>query len=204
MSTFSSWVVILLIVVTSVGILLARDWRQLIILLSAQYVGVFILALQHWPLGMATVKVIAGWMGAAILGMTRSNLGEQDEDTNQNILPQGRLFRFIAAGVVAVIAATAAPLVDSLMADAGLVVSAGSLLLIGMGLLLLGVTDQAMRVTIGLMTVLAGFEILYTAVESSLLVAASLATINLGLALVGAYLMIASDANEEENETETV
>ena len=79
MSSFSSWVVIILIVVTSVGILLARDWRQLIILLSAQYVGVFILALQHWPLGMATVKVIAGWMGAAILGMTRSNLGEQDK-----------------------------------------------------------------------------------------------------------------------------
>ena len=101
------------------------------------------------------------------------------------------------------IAATVAPLVDSLMADAGMVVSAGSLLLIGMGLLHLGVTDQAMRVTIGLMTVLAGFEILYTAVESSLLVAASLATINLGLALVGAYLMIASEANEEENETET-
>ena len=202
MSPFSSWVVIILIVVTSVGILLARDWRQLIILLSAQYVGVFILTLQHWPLGMATVKVIAGWMGAAILGMTRSNLGEQDEDT-KNILPQGRFFRFIAAGVVGVIAATAAPLVDSLMADAGMVVSAGSLLLIGMGLLHLGVTDQAMRVTIGLMTVLAGFEILYTAVESSLLVAASLATINLGLALVGAYLMIASEANEEENETET-
>ncbi len=203
MSPFSSWVVIILIVVTSVGILLARDWRQLIILLSAQYVGVFILALQHWPLGMATVKVIAGWMGAAILGMTRSNLGEQDEDT-KNILPQGRFFRFIAAGVVVVIAATAAPLVDSLMADAGLVVSAGSLLLIGMGLLHLGVTDQAMRVTIGLMTVLAGFEILYAAVESSLLVAASLATINLGLALVGAYLMTASEASEEENETETV
>ena len=201
MSPFSSWVVILLIVVTSVGILLARDWRHLIILLSAQYVGVFILALQHWPLGMATVKVIAGWMGAAILGMTRSNLGEQDEDT-KNILPQGRFFRFIAAGVVGVIAATVAPLVDSLMADAGMVVSAGSLLLIGMGLLHLGVTDQAMRVTIGLMTVLAGFEILYTAVESSLLVAASLATINLGLALVGAYLMIASDTSEEEDETE--
>jgi hypothetical protein len=202
MSPLTSWVVIILIIVTSVGILLARDWRRLIILLSAQYIAVFILTLQHWPLGMTTVKVIAGWMSAAILGMTSSNLGDEEDNPAQNILPQGRFFRFIAAGVVGVIAATAAPLVDSLMADAGLIVSAGSLLLIGMGLLHLSVTDQVMRVTIGLMTVLAGFEVLYSAVENSILVAAMLAAINLGLALVGAYLMTAADASEEESETE--
>jgi hypothetical protein len=200
MSPVLSWVIILLIVITSMGILLARTWRQLIIFLAAQYVGVFILTLQHLPLGMATVKVIAGWMGAAILGMTRSNL---NEDEGQGILPQGRFFRLIAAAIVGLIAASGVARVDSMMADAGIVVSAGSLLLIGMGLLHLGVTDQVMRVTIGLMTVLAGFEVLYAAVENSVLVAALLAVINLGLALVGAYLMIASNATEE-NETETV
>jgi len=200
MSPILSWIVIVSIAITSVGLLLARDWRWLIIFLSVQYIGVFILALQHWPLGMATVKVIAGWMSAAILGMTRSNL-EEEEDTN--ILPQGRFFRFIAAGVVGLIVATGAPLVDAMMADAGMAVSAGSLLLIGMGLLHLGVTDQVMRVTVGLMTILAGFEILYAAVENSILVAALLAVINLGLALVGSYLMIASNV-EEESETEPV
>jgi len=194
MSLFLSWVVILLLVITSVGILLVRDWRQLIILLSAQYIGVFILSLQHLPLGMATVKIIAGWMSAAILGMTRSNLEEEEETS---ILPQGRFFRLIAAGMVGLIAATGAPIIDPMMADAGGTVSAGSLLLIGMGLLHLGVTDQAMRVTIGLMTVLAGFEVLYAAVENSIAVAALLAVINLGLALVGSYLMIAGNANEE-------
>lgn len=199
MSPFLSWVVLLLIAATSIGILLVRDWRWLIIFLSAQYIGVFILTLEHWPLGMATVKVIAGWMGAAILGMTRSNL-EEDEDSTT--LPQGRFFRIIAAGVVGLIAATGAPRVDIIMADAGMAVSGGSLILIGMGLLHLGVTDQAMRVTVGLMTVLAGFEILYTAVETSVLVAALLAVINLGLALTGSYLMIASKAIEE-TETET-
>ena len=53
------------------------------------------------------------------------------------------------------------------------------------------------------MTVLSGFEILYSAVEGSILVAALLATINLGLALVGAYLMIAQyNAREAEAEAE--
>lgn len=201
MSPFLAWIVIILIVVTSVGVLLARDWRWLISFLAAQYIGVFILTLQHLPLGMATVKVIAGWMGAAILGMTRSSL---DEAEDASALPQGRFFRLVAAGIVALVAAASAPAVDAMMADAGTAVAAGSLLLIGMGLLHLGVTDQPMRVTVGLMTVLAGFEVLYAAVENSVLVAALLAVINLGLALVGAYLMTASNADEEETETEAV
>lgn len=199
MSPFLAWIVILLVVVTSVGVLLARDWRWLVSFLAAQYVGVFILTLQHLPIGMATVKVIAGWMGAAILGMTRSNLDEEEET---GVLPQGRSFRLVAAGIVGLVAATSAPAVDAMMADAGTTVAAGSLLLIGMGLLHLGVTDQPLRVTAGLMTVLAGFEVLYAAVENSVLVAALLAVINLGLALVGAYLMTAFNADEEEIETE--
>lgn len=202
MSPFLSFFVITLIIVTSVGVLLVRDWRWLIIFLSAQYVGVFILTLQHWPLGMATVKIIAGWMSAAILGMTRSNLNEEDEAQRYSVLPQGRFFRLVAAGAVALIAFTAAPRVDSMMADAGMEVAIGGLLLVGMGLLHLGVTDHVLRVGIGLMTVLAGFEVIYASVETSILVAALLAVINLGLALAGSYLMIASNAEELEPETE--
>lgn len=201
MSPFLAWIVIILVAGTSVGVLLARDWRWLISFLAAQYIGVFILTLQHLPPSMATVKVIAGWMGAAILGMTRSSL-DDEEDTSA--LPHGRLFRLVAAGIVGLVAAASAPAVDAMMADAGTAVAVGSLLLIGMGLLHLGVTDQPMRVTVGLMTVLAGFEVLYAAVENSILVAALLAVINLGLALVGAYLMTASNADEEETETEAV
>jgi hypothetical protein len=68
-----------------------------------------------------------------------------------------------------------------------------------MGLLHLGITGRILRVTIGLMTVLSGFEIIYAAVEGSVLVAALLAVINLGLALVGAYLLIASNSNQAES-----
>ena len=76
------------------------------------------------------------------------------------------------------------------------------LLLIGMGLLHLGITARILRVAIGLMTVLSGFEIIYATVEGSILVAALLAVINLGLALVGSYLLIASNTQEEQNRYE--
>jgi len=190
------WFAVILITVTSVGLLLTRDWRWLIIFLSTQYFGMLILTLQHWPLGMASVKVVAGWMSAAILGMTRSGLPLEDRADKQSVLPRGRMFRLFASGIVILIVATSTPRVDSVMADAGYAVTTGGLLLIGMGLLHLGITDHILRVTIGLMTVLAGFEIIYATVEGSVLVAALLAVINLGLALVGSYLLIASNAEE--------
>jgi hypothetical protein len=200
MSPAFSWIVIVLIIATSVGLLLASDWRWLVIWLSIQYIGMFILTLQNWPLGMASVKVVAGWMGAAILGMTRSGLPQEDaSELSTSVLPRGRLFRLFAAGIVGLIIAAVTPRVDTIMADAGFVVTGGSLLMIGMGLLHLSVTDHVLRVTIGLMTILSGFEALYATVEGSVLVAALLAVINLGLALTGAYLLIASNATEAES-----
>jgi len=198
MSLAVSWIIIILITTTSVGLLLAYDWRWLIIWLSIQYVGMFILTLQSWPLGMASVKVVAGWMGAAILGMTRSGLSQEDENETKSLLPRGRLFRLFAAGIIGLVIAATTPRVETIMADAGFAITAGSLIMIGMGLLHLSVTDHILRVTIGLMTILAGFEALYASVEVSVLVAALLAVINLGLALVGAYLLIASNAAEIE------
>jgi hypothetical protein len=193
-----AWIAVVLMVITSAGLLFVRDWRWSIILLAAQYLGMFVLTLQHWPIGMASVKVVAGWMSAAILGMTRSGLSSEDS-ADENVLPRGWLFQLFAAATVVLIVAVVTPGVDTIMADAGFPVTNGGLLLIGMGLLHLGITARIMHVAIGLMTVLSGFEILYSTVEGSVLVAALLAVINLGLALVGAYLLIASTPQETES-----
>jgi hypothetical protein len=199
MSTLA-WFAVALLVITSVGLLLARDWRWSISFLSTQYFGMLILILQSgWPPGLAAVKVVAGWMSAAILGMTRSGLPREDRAERSNrpgAVPRGRLFRLFAAAIVILIVSSITPRVDVIMADAGFPVTSGSLLLVGMGLLQLGVASHILRVTIGLMTVISGFEILYATVESSLLVVGLLAVINLGLAFAGSYLLIASNAEE--------
>lgn len=195
MSLAVAWIAVLVIVITTTGLLLVRDWRWNIILLAVQFLGVFVLTLQHWPLGMAAVKVVAGWMAAAILGMTRSGLAV-DEASASFSRSGGMLFRLFAATMVLLLMAVVTPAVDTIMADAGFPVTNGALLLVGMGLLHLGMSAHILRVTMGLITVLSGFEILYAAVEGSVLVAALLAAINLGLALAGAYLLIASNARE--------
>ncbi|HJS17873.1 MAG TPA: hypothetical protein VJ785_03945 [Anaerolineales bacterium] len=191
-----AWIAVVLILITSTGLLIVRDWRWLMILLAVQYLGMFVLVLQHWPLGMASVKLVAGWMSTAILAMTRSGFPLQTLD-EQSTWPRGRLFRLFAAGIILLIVSVITPAVDTIMADAGYAVTGGSLLLVGMGLLHLGITSYILRVVIGLLTVLSGFEILYSAVEGSILVAALLAAINLGLAMAGAYLFLAQNTEQE-------
>jgi hypothetical protein len=68
-------------------------------------------------------------------------------------------------------------------------VALGGLLLIGLGLLQLGITSDSFQVILGLLTVMGGFEVLYAAVESSVLVTALLVVVNLGLAMAGAYFL---------------
>jgi hypothetical protein len=188
-----NWSAVLLILATTVGLLLSRDWRWALGILAAQYLGVFWLVQSHWPLTMAAVKLVTGWMACAALGMTQ--IGAARRPASETSWPQGGLFRLFAAGLVwltsFIVAARAA---NWLGID--LSIAWGSLLLIGAGLLHLGITAQPMRVIIGLLTMLAGFEILYAAVETSALVAALLVVVNLGLALTGAYLLSALPAEE--------
>jgi len=186
-----SWSATFLLLVATLSILLIRDWRWSLAFLAVQYIAVFWLTQLHWTISMAAVKLVTGWMAATILGITRSALGPKLAAAPDRSWPEGRLFRILAAALIFLVAASATPSVTRLLPGIGFPEVAGSLILMTMGLLLLGLTIQPLRVVIGLLTLLAGFEILYAAVENSTLVAALLAVINLGLALVGAYLLTA-------------
>ena len=193
--TTIAWIVVFFVLLTSVGLLISRDWRLELGLLGLQYVGVFWLTNQHWPISMAAIKVVTGWMAIATLGITRLNLKEL-ETPDEQFWPRGYLFRLFAAGIITVIVITAAPRVEEIVPGIGLPVITGSLILMGLGMLHLGMTAQPFRVILGLLTVLSGFEALYAALESSVLVAAMLSVVNLGLALVGAYLLTAHKPEE--------
>ena len=186
MSTIA-WIAVFLLVVTSVGLLTSREWRWSIAFLACQYFAAFWLVLIHWPLTMSAAKLVTGWMAAAALGMTQINL--KSDTAKETSWPQGRTFRAFAAGLVLLAVFTSAQRVAVWLPDASLPVIIGAMLLIGMGLLHLGMTAHPLRVILGLLTVLSGFETLYSAVENAVLVAGLLAVITLGLALVGSYLL---------------
>lgn len=191
---FTSWGAVILILLASSGLLISRDWRWSLSLLAMQYVGATWLVAQHWPVGMASVKLVTGWMATAALGMTRLSVRQGDMES---FSPRGRWFRIFLASIVVLLSAAASPQMERVIPGLGLPVIIGSTILAGMGMMHLGITSEILRVILGLLTLLTGFEILYAAVESSILVAGLLAVVNLGLALAGAYLMMADSAAEE-------
>jgi hypothetical protein len=196
-STILSWAAVGLLLITSVGLLLSRDWRWSLGFLAVQYLGMFWMVSLHWPFGLASIKLVTGWMASAALGVTRMDLPE-DEQVDESAWPQGRLFRLFAAAIVVVLVIAATPSVERIIPGISRPVIAGGLLLAGMGLLQLGISPGILKITLGLLTVMAGFETLYATVETSILLAGLLTIINLGLALTGAYLMTAGPVEEVE------
>jgi len=194
------WIAVFIVLGASTSLLLIRDWRISLAILAFQYLGMFLLVNSHWPLGMSTAKLITGWMAAAILGMTQSGLPNFPKQ--ENSWPEGRAFRLFISALVLIAVASFAPSLLTWLPGISLPVAYGGLILIGMGLLELGITVQPLRVTIGLLTVLCGFEILYASIENSILVAALLSVINLGLGLVGAYLINADQPVQKPEEAE--
>ena len=157
--------------------------------------GVFILVYQSWPVEMAMVKLIAGWISAAVIGLMVSStraVFEADE-----VWPAGRLFRLFMVLLVIIAVWSVIPQAMSWLPGISPSQMAGGLILISMGILHLSLITLPLRVILGLFTFLAGFEILYAAVESSILVAGLLSGITLTLALIGAYLLSVQPVEEE-------
>ena len=197
-----SWAAVGLILATSTTLLIVnRDWRISLGALALQYVAAFWLVTRHLPFVMGSAKLITGWMVIAALGMTRLGLSTTDDEPEKFSLLHGGWYRLILMSIVVLVTFGATPRIEAVIPGLGLPVIAGGLLLIGAGVIHLGVTSDLLRVFLGLLTVLTGFEIIYAAVESSILVAGFLSVISLGLGLAGSYLLLAGiSAVETENE----
>lgn len=192
MLEFLRWFAAILVLFTSVTLLLSRDWRWSLGVLAAQYLAIFLLFLIHWPLTMSAAKLVTGWMAAAILGVTLVN--------QSDFLPvqSSRIFKLLLALVVAGAVIQGVLVVNDWIPDAGFPLVLAALMLIGQGLLQLGMTVEPFRATLGLLTVLSGFELLSAPLDNSVLVTAMLAAATLGIALAGSYLLTLQLAPVEE------
>jgi hypothetical protein len=199
-----SWAAVVLALGASGTVLISRDWRVSLGALAIQYLAAFWLVTRHLPLAMGSVKLITGWMVIAIIGMTRLSLSQSGSEEEDSFYPRGASFRLILMGIVAFAAAGGSQKIESAIPGMGLPVVAGGLVLIGAGIAQLGVTGDYLRVMIGLLTMLSGFEILYAAVESAILVTGLLATVNIGLGALAAYLLVAGSVPLTEPEEKTL
>ncbi len=183
--------------ITGLILLISRDWRVSLSALGAQYVGVFLLVSLVWPIEFAVIKLVSGWISAAVLGMGLVDLSKAWVDELGRWM-SGTLFRVFIAGFVAFLAFVLTPTVSQWVLRASDAQIFGALVLVGLGVFHLGLTVQPIRIVIGLLTLLSGFEIIYATMETSLLVNGLLAVVTMGLALTGSYLNAAASTGVEE------
>ncbi len=163
-----------------------KNWRWNILAISLQYVAVFWLVLSVWPTGLAAVKLVSGWMAVAVLGSSIPNI---DSGITYNQMKKQEIgFRIIFGLIILLIISIVGPGMRSMLPVSVPLILGGSLI-IGFGLLTVGMTSHPLRIIFGLLSIFSGFEVIYAALEQSVMVAGFLSLITLGIALVGAYLL---------------
>jgi hypothetical protein len=180
-----SFVPIIVIILFSLQQVASQNWKRNIIALAIQYFAVFLLIGQLWPLGQAAVKLVTGWMVCSLLGSSQP-IEELVTYPDFNIF--ARLFRILAIILVGIFVYAINPLISHWF-PANSMILLGGTMLFGFGLFNLGVNVKPLKIIIGLLTTLSGFEVLYASIEASVLVTGLLAIVNLGLALVGSYIV---------------
>ena len=185
-----------LLFLCAVGILLVKNWRWMTGLLALQYIGVLSLVSISWPVEIAVVKLVAGWMAAAVLFLTYVNIPDSAAETQNELSFPEIFFRGFTAVLIGISMYSLVPVAMRWFLGATNQQTLGGLLLLGLGLLQLGLSREAIRIVIGVLTVISGFEILYATLEASVLMTGLLAILNIGIAFVGAYLLLASYLEE--------
>lgn len=202
---------VILVAITAIGILITQSATWMVILLAMQYVGVFILVAEQWPTTMALSILIAGWISAVVIGWVIFSPHQAEESSNEEqnrvqarsgvSLIYGNttsavLFRLLAAILVGFTSVSASPTIALWITNITITTALGGMILIGLGLLQLGMSNQPIRVVVGLLTVLSGFEILYSMVEFSALIVGLLNLVTMSLAVLGAYFILLPGMDE--------
>jgi hypothetical protein len=166
----------------------SRSWLRCLGAQGAVYFGVFLILVGQASSGsngseLAAIRLVGGWMSLAVLGATASQ-GVRDAVEAD----AGFLFRFLFFGLIFLVAwslsAGTMEWIPSVAFEGAVV---GVMLLLA-GMIRTGLVRGPMQVVLSLLSGFSGFELIFSAVDASALMAAMLAAANLCLALVGAYL----------------
>jgi hypothetical protein len=184
---------ILLILAASILLFVFQNWRQSIIALGVVFFACFILYLQVWPFTMSAAKLITGWMALAILSIN----APAHTPINEKGITSNRIFRMIALLFIWLVAFLASNSSNQFFGIRPEIIFA-AFAIFSCGLLQLGMTSRPFFVILGILTIFAGFELLYASIETSILINGLLAIMNLLIALVGSYLATAAQTGENE------
>ncbi len=201
--------VLLGLLIAAALLVILVNWRLLIVALGAQYILIGLMLTRVVPIELAAVKALVGIMICPVLYITARRVrwglpeDEESEEAPAAERPQRRWWHILGAGwpvrvIVAVLAlaistglASRSPL--PIVADQALArdLTTGAFSVMLLGLINAALAENPLKVGIGLLSIMAGFELFYTTVEPTLAIVGLLGLTNLFLALAIAYLTTA-------------
>jgi hypothetical protein len=188
----------IILVITAMIILIFRDWRINAAALGLQYLANFFLVSLSWPIGLAVVKLIVGWMATAAIALTclRQIKIKAEPET-----PSSLFFRGMIGLLTIIVAFILAPTIQSnIFPTVRLIILQSGVMLMALALMQLGTNADPYLTIFSLLSFMAGFEIIHAALEISTLLNSLLVVVNLGLALVGIYFITKGSESESEQE----
>ena len=215
LSSIPGLTVMIGLIVAAALLVILVNWRLLILALGVQYLLAGLMLTRVVPFELAAVKALVGVMICPVLFITArrvrwGQLDPADPEADQASIDQpaptarrsligwlispGLPLRLLAALLTTVLAVSLAsrnPLpvtIDPLVSRDVTIGTYGLLLL---GLLNILLNENPLKVGVGLLSLLAGFELFYTTVEPTLTIVGLLGLTNLIIGLAIAYLTTA-------------
>jgi hypothetical protein len=221
LSSIPGLAVLIGLIVAAALLVVLVNWRLLILALGVQYLLVGLMLTRVVPLELAAVKALVGVMICPVLFITarRVRWGQIDQDEAEAdqlpsdplapdrpapkpvrrsligwLISLGLPLRLMAALLTAVLAVSLAlrnPLSVTGDALVSRDITIGTFSLLLLGLLNILLNENPLKVGIGLLSLLAGFEMFYTSVEPTLTIVGLLGMTNLIIGLAISYLTTA-------------
>ncbi|HEY42487.1 MAG TPA: hypothetical protein G4O11_00705 [Anaerolineae bacterium] len=188
---------------TGALLILLDNRRLLLVTLAVQYIFVAWLVGLSLPLQVAAAKLVAGLLACAIVAVALANVGWTGQLLIPKTIPSGTIFRAIALCLVLMTALGLGGDIWMTLPKISTVASYGATFLIAIGLLQLGLQEEPVKVGVGLLTIISGFEVTYTTIEPSLAVMALLAAVHLGIAVVVSYLLLMASGERPRSESQS-
>jgi hypothetical protein len=194
------------LLVTAVLLVLTNDWRLSFAALGAQYVLAAVLMAQTVIWQVVAAKAVVGALVVVVLTITgraasfgRAANGSRAANSDptrgapqspSSDFPTNLPFRGVSTMLAAVAVWYLVTEGDYAFPGLPVGVSLAGYLLIGLGLLNLGLTEEPMNAGMGLLTLMTGFDLIYASIEPSRAVVALMAAMHFGVALAVSYLAL--------------
>ena len=176
-------VLIIFSVLVSFALLLVEDWRYRLALVAITQLIGFILIVQIWPLPLAAVKLISGWMGVTLLATTFTSRNITLENPHMS----SRIFRVLLGVFGWILVLVSVQRFNEWLPISFTNLFVGLVFFVS-GIIYLAMRSSTLNTVLGLLLFFEGFDVIYSSLEGSALVTGLFGVIIISICLTGSFL----------------